>query len=69
MSLNQILDELPQLTPQERLRVAEKALALDELSASDQAIVDQRLAEHDHLPETAKGLDDFLVELRTQYSV
>jgi hypothetical protein len=69
MSLDQILGELPQLTPQERLRVAKEALALDELSKSDQELVEQRLAEHDRAPETAIGLDEFLAEIRTRYSL
>ncbi len=39
MSFSQILDELPHLSPQERLRVAEQALALDALSEEDEPVV------------------------------
>jgi hypothetical protein len=69
MSLNQILEELPNLSPQERLRVAEQALALDGLSAEDEALVEQRLADHDHAPGTAIELDDFLAQLRARHAL
>ncbi len=68
MSFNQILEELPHLSPQERLRVAEQALALDALSAEDEAIVEQRLAAHDSEPGTAIPLDEFLAQLRTRHA-
>ena len=69
MSFSQILDELPHLTPQERLRVAEQALALDALSAEGEALVTQRLAEHDRAPGTAIPLDDFLAQVRTRHAL
>ncbi len=69
MSFNQILEELPRLSPQERLRVAEEALALKALSAEDEAIVEQRLAAHDREPRTASSLDDFLAQLRARYGL
>jgi putative addiction module component (TIGR02574 family) len=69
MSISQILDELPHLTPQERLRVAEQALALDALSLEEEALVEQRLADHDRAPGTAIPLDDFLAQLRERYPV
>jgi hypothetical protein len=69
MSFSQILDELPHLSPQERLRVAEKALALDALSEEDESVVQERLAEHDRAPGTALPLDDFLAQLRARYAL
>lgn len=69
MSFSQILDELPHLSPQERLRVAEQALALDALSEEDESVVRERLAEHDRAPGTAVPLDDFLVKLRARYAL
>jgi len=69
MSLSQILDELPHLSPQERLRVAEQALALDALSEEDESVVRERLAEHDRTPGTAVALDDFLAQLRARYAL
>ena len=68
MSFSQILEELPRLSPQERLRVAEQALALDALSAEDEALVEQRLADHDRAPATAIPLDDFLAQVRARYA-
>jgi hypothetical protein len=69
MSLSQILDELPHLSPQERLRVAEQALALDTLSEEDESVVRERIAEHDRAPGTAIPLDDFLAQVRTRYAL
>ena len=69
MSFSQILDELPRLSPQERLRIAEQALALDALSAEDEALVQGRLAEHDRAPGTAIPLDDFLAQLRARHAL
>ena len=69
MSISQILDELPHLSPQERLRIAERAMALDALSADDEALVGQRLADHERAPGTAIPLDDFLVQLRARHAL
>jgi hypothetical protein len=67
MSFNEILEELPHLSPQERLRIAEQALALDTLSAEEEVLVEQRLTDHDRAPDTAIALDDFLEQLRARY--
>jgi hypothetical protein len=69
MSFSQILEELPRLSPQERLRVTEQALALDALSAEDEAVIEQRLGEHDRAPGTALPLDDFLAQLQARYAL
>ena len=67
MSFSQILDELPNLTPQERLQIAEQALALDALSPEHEALVEQRLAMHEREPATSVPLDDFLAQIRDRY--
>lgn len=69
MSLTQILDELPRLSPQERLRIAEQALALDALTGEEEALVERRLADHDRAPGTAIPLDDFLAQVRTRHAL
>ncbi len=69
MNLNEILEELPHLSPQERLRVAERALALDALSEEDESVVRERLAEHDRKPKSAIPLDDFLAQVRTRHAL
>jgi hypothetical protein len=69
MSFSQIIDELPNLTPQERLQVAEQALALDTLSPVDEALVEQRLAAHQQDPASSIPLDDFLTQLRSRYGL
>ncbi|MEI9895108.1 MAG: hypothetical protein WDN28_14770 [Chthoniobacter sp.] len=52
------------MSPQDRLRVAERALELDALSAETEALVEKRLADHDRAPGTAIPLDDFLARSR-----
>jgi hypothetical protein len=55
MSLAEILDEIPRLTPVERQRVAEKPSELegdwidgdDELTPEEKHLLDSRLADHD----------------------
>jgi len=69
MSIDQILAELPYLSPQELLQVAEKALALDDLSPVDVALVEQRLAAHDCNPAEASSSDDFLTQLRLRHGL
>jgi predicted CopG family antitoxin len=69
MSFSEIIEELPHLSPQERLRVAERALALDALSEEDESVVMERLAEHDRAPGTGIPLDDFLAQLRTRHAL
>ena len=69
MSFSQILDELPHLSPQERLRVAERVLALDVLPEEDESVVRERLAEHDRAPGTAISLDDFLAQLQARHGL
>jgi hypothetical protein len=60
---------LPLLSPQERLRVADRALALDALPEEDESVLRERLAEHDRAPGTAIPLDDFLAQLRKRYGL
>jgi hypothetical protein len=40
---------------------------MDQLSASDEAIIDQRIAEHTGDPESAIPLDDFIEQVRARY--
>lgn len=49
--------------------MAEQALALDSLSAENEALVTQRLAEHDRVPVTAIPLDDLLAQVRPRYAL
>ncbi len=69
MSFSEILSELPLLSPQERLQIAERALALDTLPPGDEALVEQRLAEHQRDPASSIPLDDFLTQLRVKYQL
>jgi hypothetical protein len=58
---------LPHLSPQERLRVAEQAL--DALSEEDESIFRERPAGQDLVPGTAVPLDDLLAQQRALHPV
>lgn len=75
MSLAEILDEIPRLTPVERQRVAEKIFDLegdwidgdDELSAEDKHLLDSRLADHDRDPASAVPWEEVKARLRARF--
>ena len=71
MSVAQILDELPALTSDERLRVIARAAELQDHSftAEEDALIDARLAEHDRAPETAIPLNEFTAQLRSRHGL
>jgi putative addiction module component (TIGR02574 family) len=75
MSLAEILDELPRLTPEQRHQVAEKVLALegdwieddDALSPEERHLVESRLAAHDRDPASALPWEDVKARLLTRF--
>ena len=66
MSFAEVLEKLPALTFEQRQLLIRRAIELDEigLSASEEAIVESRLAAHDSNPDTALALDDIKQRLR-----
>ena len=70
MSFSEMLAELPALSVAERQLLVRRALDLDEpaLSAEDEALVEQRLAEHQRNPESAVPLDDMKARLRGRFT-
>jgi hypothetical protein len=69
MSFTEVLQELPVLTVAERQLLVRRALELDEagLPAEDEAVVEQRLAEHRQDPGSAVSLDEMKARLRVRF--
>lgn len=75
MSLAEILDEIPHLTPVERQRVAEKLFEIegdwiegdDELSPEEKHLLDSRLADHDRDPASAIPWEEVKARLQARF--
>jgi putative addiction module component (TIGR02574 family) len=75
MSLAEILNEIPRLTPVERQRVAEKLFELegdwidgdDALSAEEKQLLDSRLADHDRNPASAVHWEEVKARLQARF--
>ena len=68
MSFNEVIDELPRLTFEERQILIRRALELDDppLSAADEALVEARLAAHHVDPSSSVPLDEMKKRLRSR---
>ena len=68
MSFAQVLDELPALTFEQRQLLIRRALELDDppLSASDEAVVESRLAAHRADPNSSVPLAEMKARLRSR---
>jgi putative addiction module component (TIGR02574 family) len=68
MSFNEVIAELPRLTFEERQILIRLALELDNppLSASDEELVEARLAEHHADPSSSLPLDELKDRLRSR---
>jgi hypothetical protein len=68
MSFNEVIAELPRLTFEERQILIRRALELDDpaLSATDETLVEQRLAEHNSDPGSSVKLDEIKTRLRSR---
>ena len=75
MSLEEILDELPRLTPEQRHQVVEKVLAMEgdwieddeALTPEERRLVESRLAAHDQDPTSALPWEDVKARLRARF--
>jgi putative addiction module component (TIGR02574 family) len=75
MSLSEILDELPRLTPEQRHQVVERVLELngdwidgdDGLSPEEKRLIEFRLAEHDRNPASAVPWEEAKARLRARF--
>lgn len=66
MSFNEVLEELPTLTFEQRQLLVRRALELDDppLSEADQALAESRLAALRDAPKSAVSFDDMKTRLR-----
>lgn len=77
MSFQELLAELPSLTPQQRdllrVRLAELAgedwMDEGELSAEEKALIEQRIAEHERTPTDAVSWNVLEARLRDRYGL
>jgi hypothetical protein len=70
MSFNEVLAELPFLTVPQRQLLVRRAVELDDqgLSPEDEVIVEKRLAEHRHDPQSAVPLEVMEKRLRSRFT-
>jgi putative addiction module component (TIGR02574 family) len=68
MSFNEVIAELPRLTFEERQILIRRAMELDDppLSASDEALIDDRLAAHHADPSSSVPLSELKKRLRSR---
>jgi hypothetical protein len=68
MSFNEVIDELPRLTFEQRQILIRRALELDDqpLSAEHAALVDDRLAAHYSDPSSSVPLEEIKKRLRSR---
>ncbi|HEX6189124.1 MAG TPA: hypothetical protein VFZ40_13680 [Pyrinomonadaceae bacterium] len=68
MSFNEVIAELPRLTFEERQILIRQVVELDDppLSATDEALVEERLAEHRADPASSVSLDEMKKSLRSR---
>ena len=68
MSFNEVLAELPSLTPEQRQLLMRRALELDDLPLSprEEALVEQRLAEYRLNPQVELSLEVMEARLRAK---
>jgi len=67
MTLDEILAELPLLSNEERWQGIERAMELDEFSAEEVKLINDRIAEYDAAPETWIPMEELLAELRKKH--
>jgi len=75
MSLAEILDEIPRLTPVERQRVAEKIFEVegdwldgdDGLTPEEKHLIDSRLADHERDPASAIPWEEIKARLQARF--
>jgi hypothetical protein len=68
MSFTEVLEEIANLTFEQRQLLIRRAIELDDppLSDSEAALVEQRLAEHHADPDSSIPLDEMKIRLRSR---
>ena len=66
MTFEEILEELPKLTPEEREAVMQRALELDEspFTPEEAALIEKRMAEHRANPDSAIPYDETMERVK-----
>jgi len=69
MSFEQLLEELPALSFEQRQALIRRAVELDEpaFSAEDEAELEKRVADHRQNPETAISGEEIIARLRARF--
>ena len=70
MSFNEVLAELPLLTVPQRQLLVRRAVELDDqgLAPEDEALVEERLAEHRRDPQSAVSLEVMEKRMRSRFT-
>ena len=68
MSFDQVLEELPALTVEQRQVIIRRALKLEDspLSVADETLIESRLAAHRQNPASSVPLDEMKHRLRSE---
>ena len=68
MSFEQVIAELPRMSFEQRQALVRRAVEIDDspLSASDESLIESRLAAHKADPDSSVPLDDFKKQLRSR---
>jgi hypothetical protein len=68
MSFNEVLAELPSLSVDQRQLLVRRALELDDqaFAPEDEAVVEQRLADHHRNPKSAVSLKEMEARVRSR---
>lgn len=68
MSFNEVIDELPRLSFEERQLLIRRAVELDDppLTIEDEALIEERLAGHHANPSSSVPLDELKNRLRSR---
>jgi putative addiction module component (TIGR02574 family) len=69
MSIAEVLEQLPSLTPEERELIVRRVLELDDdfFSPEDEKLIEKRMAEHRANPASAVPFDEMFARLRARF--
>ena len=70
MSFDQVLAEIPRLSPEERQRLMRRVLEIEDgpFNAAEESLIDARLAGHRLDPASSVGLDKIKSRLHTRFA-
>jgi len=70
MSFDQVLEEIPRLSPEERQRLMHRVLEIEDepFNATEESLIDSRLASHRVDPASSVSLDEMKSRLHTRFA-